>query len=191
MEKATSQLLLEPDWMSTMAICDSIRGGDTPPKYAVAAIKKKFYHENPHVQLYGLQVQLSFISLLGDYDVSPTCLYKPRPLGNGVRGEELRSTCSSGNGNDAVHGGDEGIGEAIQRRKGQREGARADTDVGHGIQRLPEVQYRHGKTYDYLTAFIFYISGTALFPSKDMYLLSALNCATTNVRLRYLKAVQP
>ena len=56
MEKATSQLLLEPDWMSTMAICDSVRGGDTPPKYAVAAIKKKFYHENPHVQLYGLQV---------------------------------------------------------------------------------------------------------------------------------------
>ena len=62
MEKATSQLLLEPDWMSTMAICDSIRGGDTPPKYAVAAIKKKFYHENPHVQLYGLQVISRYIS---------------------------------------------------------------------------------------------------------------------------------
>ena len=64
LEKATSQLLLEPDWMSTMAICDSIRGGDTPPKYAVAAIKKKFYHENPHVQLYGLQVISKYISLL-------------------------------------------------------------------------------------------------------------------------------
>jgi hypothetical protein len=43
--------------MSILAICDSIRGGDTPPKYAVAAIKKKFYHENPHVQLYALQVR--------------------------------------------------------------------------------------------------------------------------------------
>jgi len=65
MEKATSQLLLEPDWMSTMAICDSIRGGDTPPKYAVAAIKKKFYHENPHVQLYGLQVMESVVKNCG------------------------------------------------------------------------------------------------------------------------------
>ena len=63
----------------------------------------------------------------------------PIPQGNGVGGEELRSTCSSGNRNDAVHGGDEGIGEAIQRREGQRKGSRANTDVGNGIQRLPEV----------------------------------------------------
>ena len=49
LEKATSQLLLEPDWASIMSICDSIRQGDTNPKYAVAAIKKKFYHSNPHV----------------------------------------------------------------------------------------------------------------------------------------------
>ena len=58
LDKATSNLLLEPDWMSIMAICDSIRGGDTPPKYAVSAIKKKFYHENPHVQLFALQVSV-------------------------------------------------------------------------------------------------------------------------------------
>ena len=32
LEKATSQLLLEPDWTSTMMICDSIRQGDTNPK---------------------------------------------------------------------------------------------------------------------------------------------------------------
>ena len=56
LEKATSQLLLEPDWTSIMMICDSIRQGDTNPKYAVTAIKKKFYHSNPHVALYALQV---------------------------------------------------------------------------------------------------------------------------------------
>ena len=58
LEKATSQLLLEPDWTSIMMLCDSIRQGDTNPRYAVSAIKKKFYHTNPHVALYALQVQL-------------------------------------------------------------------------------------------------------------------------------------
>ena len=56
LDKSTSQLLLEPDWSSIIMLCDSIRGGEVPPKYAVSAIKKKFYHENPHVQLYSLQV---------------------------------------------------------------------------------------------------------------------------------------
>ena len=59
LEKATSQLLLEPDWTSIMMICDSIRQGDTNPKYAVTAIKKKFYHANPHVALYAPQVGTS------------------------------------------------------------------------------------------------------------------------------------
>ena len=52
LEKATSQLLLEPDWTSIMMICDSIRQGDTNPKYAVTAIKKKFYHANPQFWLF-------------------------------------------------------------------------------------------------------------------------------------------
>jgi len=65
LEKATSQLLLEPDWTSIMAICDTIRQGDTNPKYAVAAIKKKFYHANPHVALYALQVMESCVKNCG------------------------------------------------------------------------------------------------------------------------------
>lgn len=65
LEKATSNLLLEPDWPSILAICDSIRGGDTPPKYAVSAIKKRFYHENPHVQLFALQVMESCVKNCG------------------------------------------------------------------------------------------------------------------------------
>ncbi|XP_071033149.1 hepatocyte growth factor-regulated tyrosine kinase substrate [Parasteatoda tepidariorum] len=55
-EKATSHLLLEPDWESILNICDSIRQGDVPPKYAVSCIKKKLYATNPHVVLYTLQV---------------------------------------------------------------------------------------------------------------------------------------
>jgi len=65
LEKATSQLLLEPDWTSIMMICDSIRQGDTNPKYAVTAIKKKFYHSNPHVALYALQVMESCVKNCG------------------------------------------------------------------------------------------------------------------------------
>jgi len=65
LEKATSQLLLEPDWTSTLMICDSIRQGDTNPKYAVAAIKKKFYHQNPHASLYALQVMESCVKNCG------------------------------------------------------------------------------------------------------------------------------
>ena len=62
LERATSNLLLEPDWNAILQICDSIRSGDTNAKYAINAIKKKFYHENPHVVLYGLTVSL-FVSL--------------------------------------------------------------------------------------------------------------------------------
>ena len=58
LERATSHLLLEPDWNAILAICDTIRSGDVAPKYAVTAIKKKFYHDNPHVVLYALQVIL-------------------------------------------------------------------------------------------------------------------------------------
>jgi len=65
LEKATSQLLLEPDWTSIMQICDSIRQNDTNPKYAVTAIKKKFYHSNPHVALYALQVMESCVKNCG------------------------------------------------------------------------------------------------------------------------------
>jgi len=65
LEKATSQLLLEPDWTSIMMICDSIRQGDTNPKYAVTATKKKFYHSNPHVALYALQVMESCVKNCG------------------------------------------------------------------------------------------------------------------------------
>uniref|UniRef100_T1IQW8 Hepatocyte growth factor-regulated tyrosine kinase substrate n=1 Tax=Strigamia maritima TaxID=126957 RepID=T1IQW8_STRMM len=56
LEKSTSNLLLEPDWASILQLCDCLRQGDIQPKYAMTAIKKKFYSANPHVALFALQV---------------------------------------------------------------------------------------------------------------------------------------
>ena len=43
--------------LASFKYCTSAsRQGDTNPKYAVTATKKKFYHSNPHVALYALQV---------------------------------------------------------------------------------------------------------------------------------------
>lgn len=56
LEKATSQLLLEPDWDSMLQIVDAIRQNDVQPKIALAGIRKKLAVDNPHVTLYALQV---------------------------------------------------------------------------------------------------------------------------------------
>lgn len=56
LEKATSQLLLEPDWDSILQISDCIRQGDVQPKYAINSIKRKVGSDNPHVSLFALQV---------------------------------------------------------------------------------------------------------------------------------------
>ena len=83
LERATSHLLLEPDWNAILAICDTIRSGDVPPKYAVSAIKKKFYHDNPHVVLYSLQVGYQLVdnfesinpALTLNANIKITCFY--------------------------------------------------------------------------------------------------------------------
>ncbi|XP_013792297.2 hepatocyte growth factor-regulated tyrosine kinase substrate-like [Limulus polyphemus] len=65
LEKATSHLLLEPDWTSILQISDCIRQGDVQPKYALNATKKKLYAQNPHVALYALQVLESCVKNCG------------------------------------------------------------------------------------------------------------------------------
>lgn len=54
------------------------RQGDTNPKYAVTAIKKKFYHSNPHVALYALQVTTNgfpcFCNLKLYFQVMESCV---------------------------------------------------------------------------------------------------------------------
>ena len=56
-EKATSNLLLEPDLDSMMQLCDMIRGGDIKPKEACGLIKTRVLEEtNPHVQFFAVVV---------------------------------------------------------------------------------------------------------------------------------------
>ncbi|XP_017759321.1 PREDICTED: hepatocyte growth factor-regulated tyrosine kinase substrate isoform X2 [Eufriesea mexicana] len=65
LDKATSHLQLEPDWVTILQICDLIRQGDVQPKAALAAIKKKMTNANPHVALYALLVLESCVKNCG------------------------------------------------------------------------------------------------------------------------------
>nr|CAB3252711.1 hepatocyte growth factor-regulated tyrosine kinase substrate L homolog [Phallusia mammillata] len=56
-EKATSNLLLEPDLDCNMQLCDMIRGGDTKAREAAAIMKSRVLEEkNPHVLFFALDV---------------------------------------------------------------------------------------------------------------------------------------
>ncbi|XP_066588091.1 hepatocyte growth factor-regulated tyrosine kinase substrate [Prorops nasuta] len=65
LEKATTNLQLEPDWPSILQICDLIRQSDVQPKIALTAIKKKLTNSNPHVALYALMVLESCVKNCG------------------------------------------------------------------------------------------------------------------------------
>ncbi|OQV17152.1 Hepatocyte growth factor-regulated tyrosine kinase substrate [Hypsibius exemplaris] len=56
LDRATSHLLLSPDWDAILAICDTLRQGDCAPKPAIEAIRKKLQDKNPHVGVFALQV---------------------------------------------------------------------------------------------------------------------------------------
>lgn len=65
LEKATSPLLLEPDWEGTLKICDLIRQGDVQAKYVVGQIKKKLANDNIHVLNFSLQCIESIVKNCG------------------------------------------------------------------------------------------------------------------------------
>ncbi|KAK3882102.1 hypothetical protein Pcinc_013508 [Petrolisthes cinctipes] len=56
LEKATSPLLLDIDWDSTLHIVDLIRQGDVNPKAAVQSLVSRLKDTNPNVVLLALQV---------------------------------------------------------------------------------------------------------------------------------------
>nr|XP_039270919.1 hepatocyte growth factor-regulated tyrosine kinase substrate-like isoform X1 [Styela clava] len=57
LEKATSNLLLEPDFDAMLQLCDMIRGGDIKAREAVAHMKARIREEkNPNVQYFALSV---------------------------------------------------------------------------------------------------------------------------------------
>ncbi|XP_014242586.1 hepatocyte growth factor-regulated tyrosine kinase substrate isoform X2 [Cimex lectularius] len=65
MDKATSHLNIEVDWPSIIQICDLIRQGDVAPKTALASIKKRMTHANPHVIMFSLNVLESVVKNCG------------------------------------------------------------------------------------------------------------------------------
>lgn len=65
LDKATSNLRLDPDWPTILQICDLIRQNDCTPKYAIAAIKKKLYSPNPHQAMFALCVLESIVKNCG------------------------------------------------------------------------------------------------------------------------------
>ncbi|CAH1645453.1 unnamed protein product [Spodoptera littoralis] len=65
LDKATSNLRLDPDWPTILQICDLIRQNDCSPKYAVAAVKKKLYSSNPHQAMFALLVLESIVKNCG------------------------------------------------------------------------------------------------------------------------------
>lgn len=66
LDKATSHLLMEPEWNTILQICDLVRQNDIQPKYVIAAIKKKLFAPNPHTALYALLVLESLVKNCGN-----------------------------------------------------------------------------------------------------------------------------
>ncbi|XP_042864605.1 hepatocyte growth factor-regulated tyrosine kinase substrate-like isoform X3 [Penaeus japonicus] len=65
LEKATSPLLLDIDWDSTLHIVDLIRQGDVNPKAAVQSLLNRLKDTNPNVVLLALQVFESVVKNCG------------------------------------------------------------------------------------------------------------------------------
>ncbi|XP_030751579.1 hepatocyte growth factor-regulated tyrosine kinase substrate isoform X2 [Sitophilus oryzae] len=65
LDKATSHLLMEPDWPTIIQICDLIRQNDVQPKNALNSIKKKLCATNPHSTFYALLVLESIVKNCG------------------------------------------------------------------------------------------------------------------------------
>ncbi|KAJ8728217.1 hypothetical protein PYW08_016602 [Mythimna loreyi] len=65
LDKATSNLRLDPDWPTILQICDLIRQNDCSPKYAVTAVKKKLYSSNPHQAMFALLTLESIVKNCG------------------------------------------------------------------------------------------------------------------------------
>ncbi|KAJ0979266.1 hypothetical protein J5N97_014740 [Dioscorea zingiberensis] len=66
-EKATSDLLIGPDWTLNMDICDSINSDHGQAKDVVKAVKKRLQHKNPRVQFLALTLLETMIKNCGDF----------------------------------------------------------------------------------------------------------------------------
>ncbi|XP_044508874.1 TOM1-like protein 6 [Mangifera indica] len=66
-EKATSELLLSPDWTMNIDICDSINSHQWQAKDVVKAVKKRLQHKNGKVQFLALTLLETMVKNCGDF----------------------------------------------------------------------------------------------------------------------------
>ncbi|KAH8505912.1 hypothetical protein Peur_044796 [Populus x canadensis] len=66
-DKATSDLLIGPDWTMNMDICDSVNSHHWQAKDVVKALKKRLQHKSPKVQLLALTLLETMVKNCGDY----------------------------------------------------------------------------------------------------------------------------
>ncbi|CAJ1809958.1 unnamed protein product [Sphenostylis stenocarpa] len=66
-EKATSDLLMGPDWTMNIEICDSINSNHWQPKDVVRAVKRRLQHRSSRVQLLALTLLETMVKNCGDF----------------------------------------------------------------------------------------------------------------------------
>uniref|UniRef100_A0A7N1A017 Uncharacterized protein n=1 Tax=Kalanchoe fedtschenkoi TaxID=63787 RepID=A0A7N1A017_KALFE len=66
-DKATSDLLIGPDWTMNMEICDSINSNHWQAKDVVKAVKKRLQHRSSTVQILALTLLETMVKNCGDY----------------------------------------------------------------------------------------------------------------------------
>ncbi|KAL1213346.1 TOM1-like protein 7 [Cardamine amara subsp. amara] len=66
-DKATSELLLTPDWTIIIAICDSLNSNRWQCKDAIKAVKRRLHHKSSKVQLLTLTLLEAMLKNCGDF----------------------------------------------------------------------------------------------------------------------------
>ncbi|KAJ6369240.1 hypothetical protein OIU78_001576 [Salix suchowensis] len=66
-DKATSDLLIGPDWTMNIDICDSVNSNYWQAKDVVKALKRRLQHKSPRVQLLSLTLLETMVKNCGDY----------------------------------------------------------------------------------------------------------------------------
>ncbi|KAK9920303.1 hypothetical protein M0R45_028861 [Rubus argutus] len=66
-DKATSDLLISPDWTMNIDICDSVNSHQWQAKDVVKAVKRRLQHRNPKVQFLALTLLETMVKNCGDY----------------------------------------------------------------------------------------------------------------------------